>query len=95
MYKLIAYFKMLFRARAWNIVQRPNDCVVYYVLSIGLRVELQYILRILLCLLFGLVALFLYEHSFIRRIERERYVMACGPIPGKKVYVIFGAVTWC
>ena len=31
-------------------------------------------------------------HLFIRRIESERYVKTCGPSPGKKVYVIFGAI---
>ena len=35
---------MMFRTKAWNIFQCHNDGVVYYFLSMGLRVGVQYIL---------------------------------------------------
>ena len=33
----------MFWARAWNIILRLDDCVVFYCLSMGVRVRVEYI----------------------------------------------------
>ena len=38
----------MFRARTWNIILRLDDNVVFYVLSIGVRLRVEYIFQLLL-----------------------------------------------